>query len=181
MKKSVICLTYLFCIFTIAHIPVHGKAPSVNGNQLHDELRRFQQTNVFESFVHAGASGIVKERMQLMKSYGRSMKSINAAIRNQSAESNSIIRTEATKMVKTTGKLLNLFPIGSGGGVSEASPSIWDKPGEFVQMINTFTQAVRELAEASNLNSQALQIKSFRRVGGACKGCHQDFREKKRH
>ena len=181
MRKSLICLSFLFYIFSITHFPIHGKAASVNGNQLHNELRIFQKSNVFESFVHAGASGIVKERMQLMKSYGRSMKSINAAIRNQSAESNSIIKTEATKMVKTSGKLLNLFPIGSGGGVSEASPRIWDKPGEFVKMINTFTQALRELAEASNLNSQALQIESFRRVGGACKGCHQDFREKKRH
>ena len=129
MRKSLICLSFLFYIFSITHFPIHGKAASVNGNQLHNELQIFQKSNVFESFVHAGASGIVKERMQLMKSYGRSMKSINAAIRNQSAESNSIIKTEATKMVKTSGKLLNLFPIGSGGGVSEASPSIWDKPG----------------------------------------------------
>ena len=124
LKKSVICFTCFFCIFTINQFPVHGKAASLNKDGLTSDLRNLEKKNIFGEFVHAGASGVVKERMQLMKSYGRSMKSINAALRNQSAESNSIIKTEVNKMVKTSGKLLNLFPIGSGGGVSE-----WPRAG----------------------------------------------------
>jgi len=181
MKKLAVCLICLFSAFTIPLFPIHGKAASPNKNPRYDELRTSIMAEMFDKFAHAGASGIVKERMKIMKSFGRSMKIMNAALRNQSAENNSIIINEVTKMVKETARLPNLFPVGTSGGVSEASPRIWKQPGEFANMISAFTQALRDLATASSLNSQSVLIKSFRKVGAACKGCHQDFREKKRH
>ena len=177
MKKLVVYLACLFSALTITLFSIHGKAASLNKYPPRTSI----MTKVYDKFAHAGASGVVKERMQIMKSFGRSMKIMNAALRNQSAENNSIIMNEVKIMGKKNAKLPNLFPVGTSGGVSEASPRIWQQPSEFAKMISAFTQALRELAAASRLNSQSALINSFRKVGGACKGCHQDFREKKRH
>ena len=180
MRKTIFCLNFFYCIVTITLFPINGKATSLKGILPLKEFQIYEKKNVFQRLVYAEATGIVKERMMLMKSYARSMKILNAALSNISAENLEIIKIEVNKLVKESGRLLHLFPVGSGEGVSEASSRIWEQPGEFAKRIRTFSQTLQKLAEATDLNSQKALIRAFRKVGGACKGCHQDYREKKR-
>lgn len=72
------------------------------------------------------------------------------------------------------------FPKGSDKGKTAALPAIWEKPDEFKaagQKLGKALQnfiAVSEMAEKDDLKE--LQG-AFKKVGGACKSCHEKFRE----
>ena len=66
--------------------------------------------------AHMGVKGVVKERMQLMKSYAASMKKINKEIRDKTSVKYVLIKLEANDIAESSQKIMELFPPGSGGG-----------------------------------------------------------------
>lgn len=179
LKKPVFYLRCLFCILAIFQFPIYGNAASLNKVLSFNEAEINEERKCAIILAHADAVGVVKDRMTLMKSYARSMKSLSAALGSFSREDLQSIKDIVDKMVKGSSRLLSLFPVGSGGGVSEASPRIWKEPDDFAKTIRTFTQALQKLVEATNVNSKKAVMRSFREVGRSCKNCHQDYREKK--
>ena len=77
------------------------------------------------------AKGVVKERMDLMKKFASAMKKINLALGKFTSKEMALIVYESKIIADNSGKLMHLFPPGSGGPVSEASPRIWASPGDF--------------------------------------------------
>lgn len=66
-----------------------------------------------------------------------------------------------------------LFPEGSQGGA--ALPAIWEQPEEFAKRLQAFQEAAAGFSQTVNGDGEigpALQT-----LGGACKGCHDDFVE----
>lgn len=66
-----------------------------------------------------------------------------------------------------------LFPEGSAGG--HALPAIWEEPEDFAERIATFQEAatgLRDTIAAGEPVGPAAQA-----LGGACKGCHDNYRE----
>ena len=127
-----------------------------------------------------GAKGIVKERMQLMKSYAASMKAINVELRDMASVNYILINAEANKIAESSQAIMGLFPPGSGGGVSEASPKIWQNPDDFMKIIEDLKKAARKLAQSTGTGVPKLVIENFRALGGTCKNCHQKYRVKKK-
>ena len=125
------------------------------------------------------AKGVVKERMDLMKIFANAMKKINLALRNFTSKEMALIVYESKIIADNSGKLMHLFPPGSGGPVSEASPKIWASPGDFKKKISAFMRMAKELEE--NINSRDLNklIRNFRALAATCKNCHRDYRVKK--
>ena len=127
-----------------------------------------------------GVKGVVKERMQLMKSYAASVKKINKEFRDKTSINYVLIKLEANDIVESSQKVMELFPLGSGGGMSEASLKIWQQPSDFKKIIEDLNQAAQRLAHATSTGVPNLVIEKFRALGGVCKKCHQKYRVKKK-
>jgi len=74
----------------------------------------------------------------------------------------------------------NAFPKGSDKGKTHALPVIWEKPKEFKEAGQKLGKALQNFIAASEMadkeDLKELQG-AFKKVGGACKGCHEKFRE----
>ncbi len=74
----------------------------------------------------------------------------------------------------------NAFPKGSDKGKTHALPAIWEKPEEFKQAGQKLGKALQEFISVSEMADEE-DIKemqgAFKKVGKACKGCHEKFRE----
>lgn len=131
-------------------------------------------------FAHSGATGFVKERMAVMKTMGKSMKSMSRMARGKIPMDFAKIETGAGAIARHGGKIPALFPEGSGRDVSEASPKIWDDPDDFKLSADGLVAAARTLESAANANDAAAVKISFRALGKTCGRCHKQFRIKKK-
>ena len=175
--------TVFFIVSVLLAIQVHfASDPLAKRSDLIMSQTKIGILKNTDLYVHDMAKGVVKERMELMKSYAGGMKKINNAIRNSSADDVEVIKTEAAKMVMTSEKIMNMFPVGSSGGISEASPQIWIQNDDFLKQIKKFAKAARKLFRSATSLSKEDSFKLFREVGRACKTCHQSYRNiKQRH
>jgi len=176
LSKSLIQISLVLSLFAIGHIFFGGKSLAGNGNH----LPRYGNTSQAINLSHMGAKGVVKERMQLMKSYAASMKNINKEFSDKTSVNYVLINLEATNIAVSSHKILELFPSGSGGGVSEASPKIWLQPADFKKIVEGLNQAAQRLAQATSTGVPNLVIEKFRALGGTCKNCHREYRVKKK-
>tara|TARA_E500000318_G_scaffold42924_1_gene40949 strand:- start:2099 stop:2548 length:450 start_codon:yes stop_codon:yes gene_type:complete len=131
------------------------------------------------AIAHEGATGVVKERMDGMKSIGQQVKIMVPMLKGtlpydpaKVAESAGIIESHAGE------NFTKLFPEDSDGHPSEALPTIWDDWSKFNDI-------------ASDLQSRANALKMVAANGGSegdfkgalgnmlqtCKSCHSNFRE----
>ena len=131
---------------------------------------------------HTGATGIVKERMDLMQVLAKSVKAIKGAIiapgaptdagRRTIAASAAIIEEHALRMLK-------MFPKGSNDHPSEALASIWtDWPG-FEKSARSLATVAGDLKTTSAKGDRATLLKGFVTMARTCGGCHADYRKKK--
>ena len=67
-----------------------------------------------------------------------------------------------------------LFPPGSGGLKTEALPAIWENPEDFAKRVSAFREAAANLNEV--VGSGGAPGPAVKRVGQACKGCHDNYR-----
>ncbi len=72
--------------------------------------------------------------------------------------------------------MASLFAEGSEGG--EALDKIWDEPEKFSEAVENFKDATAEFKKVVDNDGEEGEVSSaFRAVGGACKGCHDSYRE----
>lgn len=64
-----------------------------------------------------------------------------------------------------------LFPAGSQGGA--ALPAIWEQPEEFAERLQAFKEAASGFRQAVSEGGEIGP--AFQKLGGACKGCHDNF------
>ena len=70
------------------------------------------------------------------------------------------------------------FVEGSDVGETKAKPEIWKQQAKFKEDIEKFQQEAAKLAVAAKGGKEADVKAAFTAVAGACKGCHDDFRNK---
>ena len=73
-------------------------------------------------------------------------------------------------------ELPHIFPAGSNIGDSEALPAIWEDEEGFAAAIEKATDAVDEFVAAAEGGDKEAIGAAFRNVGGACRGCHDNYR-----
>ncbi|MEM0978260.1 MAG: cytochrome c [Pseudomonadota bacterium] len=127
------------------------------------------------AFAHAGAMGIVKERMDGMKAIGASLKSI-APMMTGKAEFDSALAEQASQVIiEHSGQnMIDRFPEGSEGGVSEAATAIWEQPEAFAEIAFELEKLAGEIPDASLSAEARLQL--FKDIGQTCKDCHSAYR-----
>ena len=133
------------------------------------------------SLAHQGATGIVKERMDHMKSIKAAMKVLGPIFKGQVPYDADAVRGAArTLSAKGGTAMTDLFPEGTTQHPSEALPAIW-------QDWQAFSNSARELEVSAALLFETAgnardggasdPMKAFARVVGTCRGCHEDFRK----
>ena len=73
----------------------------------------------------------------------------------------------------------DIFPEDSAVGETEAKQEIWDNPEQFQEAVNKFETAAANFQQAVEGGDQAQIGPALKELGGSCKNCHDDFRQKK--
>jgi len=129
--------------------------------------------------AHMGAKGVVRERMELMKSIGKTMKEIRKMANGKMPLESAKVASAATAIAHHGGRIGALFPQGSVDDVSEASPKIWEDPAGFKRSTDLLMKTANDLFAAAQSNDPAKVKSAFRSLGRTCSSCHTDFRIKK--
>lgn len=132
-----------------------------------------------QSRAHDGATGIVKERMEAMKSISSAMKTITKTLKGEE-ESKPADLTKAARTIQQHAgeKLTRLFPEGSLDHPSEAKPEIWQDWESFEDLSRALSNNAMKLAETIE-QSGTVKKATFMKVAGTCRDCHKAFRVKK--
>jgi cytochrome c556 len=130
------------------------------------------------ALAHKGATGVVKERMDLMKRQKDDMKVIGLMAKGK-VKFDAAKAAEAARDIELTAKKIHeLFPEGTDGHPSEAKPDIWTRWDDFSGDADALQAAAKALATA--LETGAAGWKGdFKGVIDACKTCHKSFRAEK--
>lgn len=129
--------------------------------------------------AHQGATGVVKERMDLMDKIGKNMKGMKAMIQGKTAFESQTMAEYAESIRLASTHIKKVFPEGSLKGKSEALPDIWKNWDKFSSLSERLTSESKKLKELVYSSDRHLIIKQFAKVGKTCRSCHTDFRKKK--
>ena len=130
--------------------------------------------------AHKGATGIVKERMDLMKQVGKDMKSLKAMVRGNRAYDPRLVAQISHSMQQAARQIPGQFPEGSLQHPTEARPQIWQQWDKFTNYVRQLeTESARLQQIAASADRQSIQHQ-FRQLNKTCLGCHKSFRKKKK-
>ena len=102
------------------------------------------------------------------------MKSMGTILKGRMHQSDLKLHADGIRAMSTI--VPKVFPEGSGDGKTGALPAIWEKPAEFKIVLNKFVAAANEMAEAVDSGEMSAIGPAIQKLGGSCKGCHDDFR-----
>ena len=132
------------------------------------------------AYAHAGADGVVKDRMDMMGEIARAMKTIGQMIKGEVSYDAEAAKAAANEIYGHMSHMTEMFPEGSTEKPSEALPAIWENWDEFVALSDKLKIDAKQLAEIAGSSTSADGIKAqFGLVGKSCGSCHEKFRLKK--
>lgn len=103
------------------------------------------------AWAHGGATGVVKDRMELMESLGDAMKALTAIFRGQQDYDADRVRKLAAVIEAHGGETMTkLFPEGSLDHPSEALPTVWQDWERFVRLsedLSVYAGALQKAAD----------------------------------
>ena len=125
------------------------------------------------ALAHSGATGIVKERMDMFKRSQKNLKAIKSHVRGEDYGS---IAKLADEIREWAVKMPEYFPEGSNIKPSEASPKIWEDFSGFKRAAMKNETATKKLIAAAEAGDQAAVVEGFKAVASSCKSCHQSYK-----
>jgi cytochrome c556 len=129
--------------------------------------------------AHSGAEGVIKERMELMKSIGKNVKMI-APIATGAADMNlKAVEEAALAISEAAATAPTKFTKGSLSKESEAKAEIWDNWAEFEGLLNNLSADAAKLSQLAKAGEEFELAEQFGKMTKNCKACHTKFREKK--
>ena len=123
--------------------------------------------------AHGGATGIVKERMDMFKKNQGNLKAIKSHIGSE--DYGSIVKL-ADEIRDWAVKMPEYFPEGSNEKPSEASPAIWTDFDGFKNAAMKNETAAKQLIAAAKAEDQKAVVDGFKAVAASCKSCHQSYK-----
>ncbi|MCG8381776.1 MAG: cytochrome c [Gammaproteobacteria bacterium] len=104
-------------------------------------------------FAHGGATGVVKERMDLMDSLQDAMKNLKSLFRGKEEYDVKKVKQNALAIRDGAGKhMTKLFPEGSLKMPSEATPEIWTQWEEFQRLADNLERLGQALHDGAENN-----------------------------
>jgi cytochrome c556 len=122
---------------------------------------------------HEHATGVVRERMELMTSIGQRMLASSKRLRaNKDLQS---VTNDARAIHELASKITAQFPPGSTQFPTAAKPAIWQEWDDFTAKAKRLETESEKLMNANTRDGDALRAQ-FRAVAFACDGCHEKYR-----
>ena len=125
------------------------------------------------ALAHSGATGIIKERMDMFKKNQDNLKAIKSHVRSENYES--IVKL-ADEIRDWAVKMPEHFPEGSNEKPSEASPAIWLDFDGFKNAAMKNETTAKQLIAAAKAEDQKAVVDGFKAVAASCKSCHQSYK-----
>ena len=129
---------------------------------------------VSASVAHEGATGVAKDRMDLMGDMSQGMKSISKRLRGN--RDLAAIAADADRISKDSPRTSGLFPPGSDKGITDAKPVIWQKWDEFVGHAKKLGEETAKLSSVAASGDARAINDQYRTVTKVCIACHDTFR-----
>ncbi len=130
--------------------------------------------------AHGKATGIVRERMDLMTAIGDAVKTVAGMVRGTTEFDGERAAAAAREIANHANGMTALFPADNANQHSEALPAIWDNWTEFEKIANELNVTADKLAiSAMNATSSDQIQPAFSAMGKTCGACHEKFRIKK--
>jgi len=126
------------------------------------------------SAAHEGATGIVKERMDVMEGMAAEIKAINRSV--EANRNLSQIADRAAAIRATSRRIPALFPQGSLDAPTTAKPAIWQEWDRFQMLAGDLGTVADALAAAAASGDPKRVAERAAAVNRACLSCHADYR-----
>jgi len=122
---------------------------------------------------HEHATGVVRERMELMTDMGKRLLASSKRLRaNKDLDS---VTSDAHTIHELASKVTTLFPTGSTQAPTAAKPGVWQEWDDFTAKAKNLEKELEKLINTSTKDGNALRAQ-FRAVGFACDACHEKYR-----
>jgi len=122
---------------------------------------------------HEHATGVVRERMELMTDMGKRLLAISKRLRaNKELDR---IGPDASAIHELARRITAEFPPGSMQPSTAAKPVIWQQWEDFTEKAKKLQTEVEKLSKTSVSDGDVLRAQ-FRAVAFACDGCHETYR-----
>lgn len=127
----------------------------------------------------AADANAIKYRQAVMKAVGGHMTAMAGVIKGEVPHKGDL-KAHAAGMAALATMAGHIFPEGSDFGDTSAKAEIWKKPAEFKKAMGAFQTAAANMNKAVQGTDSKAVAGAFADLGKACKGCHDDFRAKKK-
>lgn len=124
------------------------------------------------------APPVLKERHDNFEAIGDAFKAVRGEL-DKDAPDFALIAAKATDINTRAQKIETHFPAGTAredGYDTEALATIWQKPEEFKAAATKLVDESAKLASLAGGGDKAAVGAQAMAMGGACKGCHDQFR-----
>jgi len=126
------------------------------------------------TLAHEGATGVAKERMDLMGDMSQHMKEISKRLNaNRDLKA---IAVDADHITQVAPHIPDLFPKGSDNGITDAKPVIWEQWAEFLADVKKLSDESAALASVASSGDPKAISNQYRTLAKACIACHDTYR-----
>ena len=129
------------------------------------------------SVAHDHATGVVKERMEMMEALAKRMKAIRERIDGK--RDLAAIKADAAAIASHAPHIVHLFPPGSTQRPTDARGTIWQNWADFERKASALEVESKKLMNASP-DDFGKMSEQARAVLQACGACHEKYRTKRR-
>src|SRR6185369_5060356 len=129
------------------------------------------------SGAHDHATGVVKERMDMMEVMAKRLKAIRERIDGK--RDLAAIKADAEAIASHAPHLVHLFPPGSTQKPTDARATIWQNWNDFERKATALEVESKKLVNTSADDLAVLSAQA-RAVTEACGACHEKYRTKRR-
>ena len=120
----------------------------------------------------------IKLRQSAMKLIGYNFGSIGAMVNDRKPYNKDEAIRNASRVDVLSTQPFEFFIAGTDKGETRAKAEIWKDTAKFNAAAEKFQAEVAKLAQVARTGDMAALKAQFGAAGGACKACHDDFREK---
>lgn len=128
------------------------------------------------TLAHDHATGVVKERMDMMEAMDKSLNAIAGKLKSK--RNLPAIKKDAEALQSHAPHLVHLFPPGSTQPPTEAKPAIWQNFADFEAKAKAFETESGKLA-TMDMRDAAVIASQVRVVTETCTICHDLYRQKR--
>lgn len=121
---------------------------------------------------------VIEERQDNFEAIGDAFKLIRGEM-EKPAPDLAVVAAQAGDINTRAMRIEGYFPAGTGrdaGHDTEALPAIWEKPEEFAAAHRKLVEESAKLVSLAEAGDAAAIGPQVMAMGGACKGCHDQFR-----